>query len=166
MNVSVLGVIPWREFRGADEPNARSSVISVFMQQIYGGWAGKAVTVLIIWTAFGSVFSLLLGYSRVPLRCGAGRQLFRGLRQAASEEPLSLRFVAGAGRGGHGFLRAATCRRDRRAGGDSHSAAIPAAAVGLVSFLRKRNPEMPRPFRMWLYPLPALLCHRRVSSTF
>ena len=36
------------------------------MQQIYGGWAGKLVTALIIWTAFGSVFSLLLGYSRVP----------------------------------------------------------------------------------------------------
>ena len=27
--------------------------------------------------------------------------------------------------------------------------------VGLL-ILRKRNPEMPRPFRMWLYPLPAL----------
>jgi amino acid transporter len=28
--------------------------------------------------------------------------------------------------------------------------------VGLL-ILRKRNPEMPRPFRMWLYPLPALI---------
>ncbi len=29
-------------------------------------------------------------------------------------------------------------------------------AVG-VMVLRHRQPDMPRPFRMWLYPLPALL---------
>ena len=34
------------------------------MQRIYGPWAGRLVAGLIIWTAFASVFSLLLGYSR------------------------------------------------------------------------------------------------------
>ena len=29
-------------------------------------------------------------------------------------------------------------------------------AIGVI-VLRVRRPEMPRPFRMWLYPLPALL---------
>jgi APA family basic amino acid/polyamine antiporter len=29
-------------------------------------------------------------------------------------------------------------------------------AVGVI-VLRIRRPEMPRPFRMWLYPIPALL---------
>jgi APA family basic amino acid/polyamine antiporter len=29
-------------------------------------------------------------------------------------------------------------------------------AVG-VMVLRRRRPDMPRPFRMWLYPLPALM---------
>ena len=29
-------------------------------------------------------------------------------------------------------------------------------AIG-VMVLRKRRPDMPRPFRMWLYPLPALM---------
>ena len=29
-------------------------------------------------------------------------------------------------------------------------------AVGVI-VLRIRRPELPRPFRMWLYPLPALL---------
>jgi amino acid transporter len=29
-------------------------------------------------------------------------------------------------------------------------------AVGLIVF-RVRRPDVPRPFRMWLYPLPALL---------
>jgi amino acid transporter len=29
-------------------------------------------------------------------------------------------------------------------------------AVGII-ILRKRRPDLPRPFRMWLYPLPALI---------
>src|SRR5665811_1398158 len=29
-------------------------------------------------------------------------------------------------------------------------------AVGVI-VLRRRQPDMPRPFRMWLYPLPALM---------
>ena len=29
-------------------------------------------------------------------------------------------------------------------------------AIGLI-VLRVRRPDLPRPFRMWLYPLPALL---------
>ena len=36
------------------------------MQRIYGTWAANVVTALVMWTAFASVFSLLLGYSRVP----------------------------------------------------------------------------------------------------
>src|SRR5213082_1981609 len=66
MNVSILGVIPWRELGGTATSDARRYVISVFMQRLYGNWAGYLVTVLIIWTAFASVFSLLLGYSRIP----------------------------------------------------------------------------------------------------
>ena len=131
-------------------------MISVFMQQIYGGWAGKLVTLLIIWTAFGSVFSLLLGYSRVPYAAALDGNYFAVFGTLHPKLPISARFAAGAGRGGHGVLRLAACRRDRRAGGDSHAAAIPAAAGGPADSAQARHPEMPRPFRMWLYPLPAL----------
>jgi amino acid transporter len=31
-----------------------------------------------------------------------------------------------------------------------------AQTIGII-FLRTRRPDFPRPFRMWLYPLPALL---------
>src|SRR5271167_4840275 len=43
MNLAVLGVIPWREL--AQHPSEQSNyVMSVFMQRIYGSWAGRAVT--------------------------------------------------------------------------------------------------------------------------
>src|SRR5271165_4316198 len=64
MNISVLGVIPWREMTQLSN-DQNNYVISVFMQRIYGNWAGRIAAGLIIWTAFASVFSLLLGYSRV-----------------------------------------------------------------------------------------------------
>jgi hypothetical protein len=29
--------------------------------------------------------------------------------------------------------------------------------IGAVAWLRRRQPGMPRPFRVWLYPLPAIV---------
>ena len=55
MNISVLGVVPWREMVG-HHGEQNNYVISVFMERIYGNWAGRAIAVLIIWTAFASVF--------------------------------------------------------------------------------------------------------------
>lgn len=73
LNISVLGVLPWRSFAIAPGAvghgagyGASGSVIAVMMQQIYGAWAGKIAAALIALAAFASVFSLLLGYSRVP----------------------------------------------------------------------------------------------------
>jgi APA family basic amino acid/polyamine antiporter len=31
------------------------------------------------------------------------------------------------------------------------------AQIGAVMLLRRTKPDMPRPFRIWLYPLPALV---------
>ncbi len=68
MNVSVLGVIPWQQIvagTGHVSQSISTSVIAVFIARIYGGGAGRWMAMLILWTAFASIFSLLLGYSRV-----------------------------------------------------------------------------------------------------
>src|SRR2546423_4688853 len=66
MNITILGVIPWREFASTANTPAQRYVISSFMERLYGHKAGVIATALIMWTAFASVFALLLGYSRVP----------------------------------------------------------------------------------------------------
>src|SRR5260370_4597059 len=66
MNLSILGVVAWREMNGAGGAGSGLYVVSLFMQRIYGAWAARLVTALVMWTAFASVFSLMLGYSRVP----------------------------------------------------------------------------------------------------
>ena len=136
MNVSVLGVIPWQQLQGQVSDNARSSVISVFMQQIYGGWAGKLVTLLIMWTAFGSIFSLLLGYSRVPYAAALDGNYFAvfGRLHPRYKFPYVSLLVLGAV--ATAFCVLAIGRSDRRAGGDSHPAAISLAAGGPVDSAR------------------------------
>jgi len=155
MNISVLGVIPWREMVGhAGDQN--NYVISVFMERIYGNWAGRTVAVLIIWTAFASVFSLLLGYSRVPYAAAVDGNYFRAFARVHPEKrfPTVSLLALGAAAIAFCLLRLA----------DLIAALVVirillqfiVQAVG-VMVLRYRQPNLPRPFRMWLYPLPALM---------
>jgi amino acid transporter len=156
MNISLLGVIPWRELEQAAKTDTQYYVVSTLMQRVYGNWAGYLVSALIMWTAFSSVFSLLLGYSRVPYAAALDGNYFRifGRVHSRGRFPyvslLALGLVAAA----YCFLRLA----------DVIAALVVIRimiqfliqAVGLI-VLRIRRPDMPRPFRMWLYPVPALL---------
>jgi amino acid transporter len=66
MNVSVLGVLPWRELAAGTDSHARMFTMAVFMERLYGHTAAGIVVVLISLAALSSVFALLLGYSRIP----------------------------------------------------------------------------------------------------
>jgi APA family basic amino acid/polyamine antiporter len=156
MNVAVLGVIPWQEFSETAGSDARKYVISVFMERLYGPTAGVIATLLIMWTAFASVFSLLLGYSRVPYAASLDGNYFSFFRKVHPKHHfpyVSLLIMGGI---------AALCCFLRLA--DVVAALVVirisvqflAQIIGLL-ILRKTRPEMPRPFKMWLYPLPALL---------
>ncbi len=66
INLSIIGVVPWREFVPEGAHPQSAFIVSTFMERIYGPKIATAFTVMVLWTAFGSVFALLLGYSRVP----------------------------------------------------------------------------------------------------
>jgi APA family basic amino acid/polyamine antiporter len=156
MNLCILAVVPWREMVQAGQNNSALYVVSLFMQRIYGAWAARLVTGLVIVTAFASVFSLMLGYSRVPYAAAQDGNYFRifarvhPVHRFPHVSLLALGVVAAA----FCFLRLK----------DAIAALVViriivqflVQAVGLI-VLRIRRPEMPRPFRMWLYPLPALI---------
>jgi len=136
--------------------NSGLYIVSVFMERIYGAWAARVVTGLVLWTAFASVFSLMLSYSRVPYAAAKDGNYFRAFARVhpvyrfPSVSLLALGVVAAA----FCFLRLK----------DAIAALVVirilvqflVQAIGLI-VLRIREPKMPRPFRMWLYPLPALL---------
>ena len=77
MNISILGVIPWQEVTPSGQLNTSLYVASVFMRRIYGPWSATLVTAMVMWTAFASIFSLTLGYSRVPYAAALDGNYFR-----------------------------------------------------------------------------------------
>src|SRR4029453_9285044 len=77
INLSVIGVVPWREFVPAAAHRESEFIVSGFMQRVWGARAATALTLLVLWTAFGSVFALLLGYSRVPFAAAEAGYFFR-----------------------------------------------------------------------------------------
>src|SRR3984893_3476338 len=66
MNVSVLGVLPWREMAQNTDSHSRMFTMAVFMERLYGHTAAGVIVMLIALAALASVFALLLGYSRIP----------------------------------------------------------------------------------------------------
>ena len=155
MNIAVLGVVPWRELAG-HSGDQNNFIISVFMQRLYGPWAARVVTALIMWTAFASVFSLMLGYSRVPYAAALDGNYFKAFAKVHPKYrfPYVSLLALGGVTAAFCFLRLA----------DLIAALVVirillqflVQAIGVI-VLRVRRTEMPRPFRMWLYPLPALL---------
>lgn len=156
INFSIIGVVPWREFVPADNHPQSGFVVSIFMERIFGARIATVVTAMILWTAFGSVFALLLGYSRVPYAAAKDGYFFRvfaRLHPTGGFPSVSL-VVLGIISIVTGFLSL-----------DTVIAALLAmrilvqfvGQIGAVTLLRRREPAMPRPYRMWLYPLPSLV---------
>jgi amino acid transporter len=125
------------------------------MRKIYGSWAANLATGLVMWTAFASVFSLMLGYSRVPYAAALDGNYFKAFARLHIEgrfpyvSLLALAAVAAL----FCFLSLA----DVIAGLVVIRITLQflVQAIGVI-VLRIRRPDLPRPFRMWLYPLPAL----------
>jgi amino acid transporter len=131
-------------------------VVSIFMERIYGPGVAMIFTAMILWTAFGSVFALLLGYSRVPYAAakdGYFFKVFARLHPSGGFPYVSL-VVLGVLSILAGFVSL----------GMVIDALITTrilvqfiGQIGAVTLLRRQAPDMPRPYRMWLYPVPSLV---------
>ena len=156
MNISILGVVPWQEITHTGHSNRGLYVVSIFMQKIYGAWAANLVTALVMWTAFASVFSLLLGYSRVPYAAALDGNYFQAFARVHPQHRFP--YVSLLALGGVAVLFCFFSLADVIAALVVIRITLQflVQAIGVI-VLRIRRPDLPRPFRMWLYPLPALL---------
>jgi amino acid transporter len=156
INLSVIGVVPWREFVPADAHPESAFIVSSFMERIYGSGIATVFTALILWTAFGSVFALLLGYSRIPYaaaRDGYFFQVFGRIHPTKRFPHVSLVVI--------GLIAIACSFLSLGMVIDALiTTRILVQFIGqifAVILLRRVKPDMPRPFRIWLYPVPALV---------
>ena len=156
INFSIIGVVPWRNFVPAATRPQSNFVVSIFMERIYGSGVATVFTAMILWTAFGSVFALLLGYSRVPYAAAKDGYFFRifaRLHPSQGFPSVSL-IVLGVLSILAGFVSLGTVI----------DALITMrilvqfiGQIGAVTLLRRQAPDMPRPYRMWLYPVPSFI---------
>jgi amino acid transporter len=151
MQTSLLGVLPWQQAAKSD------FVVSAFMEHIYGARAAQGVTVMILWIAFASLFAALLGYSRVPYAAARDGNFFAafGRVHPTKKFPHVSLLVLGAAAFAFSLsfklvdvIKAILAMR--------LLVQFIGQAVG-VMILRRRWPEKRLPYKMWLYPLPALI---------
>jgi amino acid transporter len=150
MQVGVLGVVPWQEAQHS------SSVASLVLERSWGTTVAKVFTVGIIVTAFASVFAGLLGGSRVPYNAARDKLFLPwfGRLHPRLHFPTAGLFAMGVITA-VGSLFTLT---DVIAMFTAAFVLIQSIAqIAALTVLRRRQPHLPRPYRMWLYPLPSVV---------
>lgn len=150
MNLSIIGVVPWQEAMHSQ------NIAADFMERLYGRPIAVAFTSLILWTALACMFAITLGYSRIPYaaaRAGDFFSPFARLHPTHRYPQTALWTIGG--------LTAAFCFFDLTT--VIQAAVVVRLAVQFLGqivglhLLRTTRPNVPRPFRMRLYPLPSLI---------
>ncbi|HWG21549.1 MAG TPA: APC family permease [Terracidiphilus sp.] len=153
MNLAALPTVG--EAAGATGAAAHQRLVAEMAQAAFGTWAGWAMSALVVWTALASVFSLLLGYSRVPYAAAREGNYFRFLAAVHPKHHIPHRSLVALG-----MVAACFCFF-------SLTQVITMLVVTRillqfflqqigVMLLRVQRPELERPFRIPLYPLPPL----------
>lgn len=150
LNVGVLGVVPWQGV--AQSP----SIASLVLERVWGKGVSSFVTVLIIITAFGSVFAGLLGGSRVPYnaaRDGVFLRQFGKLHPRYHFPHVALIVMCVITAIGSFFTLSTIINM-------LVAVIVLIQGIGQVAalvVLRRRQPNLKRPYHMWLYPIPAII---------
>jgi amino acid transporter len=150
MNISIIGVIPWREAMHS------TFIVSDLMQRVYGSTVAKVMTAFVLFTTFASLFAVLLGYSRVPYAAAVDGRFFSAfgrLHPTRNFPWVSLIFM--------GVTSAVASLLDLS---DLITALVVIqvlvqfmAQVVAVTMIRRYRPDIHRPFQMWFYPLTSVI---------
>jgi amino acid transporter len=150
LNISVLGVAPWQEIAHS------TSVASLVVERSWGHLAAAVMTVLIIVTAFASVFTGLLGGSRVPFQAAQDKvflSVFARLHAKHGFPHVALLTMGVVTAIGTFFDLTEVINMLLAVTIIVQSIAQIAALV----VLRKRQPNLKRPYKQWLYPVPCVI---------
>ena len=150
MNLSIVSVVPWRDAVQS------TFIASDFIARVHGPRFASAMTILILIIALSSLYANLLTFSRVPFAAASEGRFFRvfaRVHPTGQFPSFSVVYM--------GVASAVCCLLDLDALINAVTvlylmiAAVP--MVPAVAALRHRRPDVERPFRMWLYPLPSVI---------
>ncbi|WET82271.1 APC family permease [Amycolatopsis sp. QT-25] len=150
LQLGVLGSVPLEEVKNA------TSVASTVLEQAWGTGAAKVITVFIVIAAIGSVFAGLLGGSRVPFEAARDKvflPVFAKLHprlNLPTAGVLTMGVIAAIG-------SLCTLTAVINAAVTVLVLIQSLAQVAAIVVLRRRRPELERPYRQWLYPIPTVI---------
>ena len=155
MSTVILGMIPWQEAK------ATRTIASLFIARTFadpgvGRAAAMAMTGLILFITASSLYAVVLGYSRVPFAAARDGQFFSAFARVHPTKHfphVSLLTI--------GAITIPFCFFSL---GQLVNWLIQVQILlqfvwqcAAVILLRRYRPDIAKPFRMWLYPLPALV---------
>jgi amino acid transporter len=150
MQVGVLGAMPLDDIKNA------TSVASTVLEQAWGSGTARVITVLIVVAAIGSVFAGLLGGSRVPFEAARDKvflPVFGRLHPKLNLPTAGVLTMGVITIIGSLFTLTTIINAAVATLVIIQSLAQCAAIV----VLRRRQPNLPRPYRQWLYPVPTII---------
>jgi amino acid transporter len=157
MNLAVLPALGNAAFNSGKNAQLPAQLVAQVASAAFGNWAGSLIAALIMWTAFASVFSLLLGYSRVPYAAARDGNYFRALAAVHPKHGIPHRSLVALG-----LVACCFCFLSLQ----QVITLLVVTRILLQFFLqhigvillRLKRPNLARPFRMPLFPLPPLVC--------
>lgn len=151
MQTVILGNMPWQIVAQSD------FVASIYFEQLYNHTVAQVATVLILIIAMASLFSAILGYSRIPYAAAQNGDFFKVF--ARVHPKYKFPHISLLAIGGLGFLFSLLFRL-----GEVITAILTmrilvqfvSQAVGVIAWHYKK-PDEERPYKMPLFPIPAIL---------
>ncbi|MGD0800859.1 MAG: amino acid permease [Terracidiphilus sp.] len=156
MNLAALPSMRDAATHVAAGATVRLQLVADITSSAFGSLAGHMMAALIVWTAFASVFSLLLGYSRVPYAAARDGNYFRFLAAVHPKHNIPHRSLVALGAVAAAFCFFSLAQVITMLVITRILLQFFLQHVG-VMLLRAQQPELARPFRMPLYPLPPLV---------
>ena len=151
MQTMVVGVLPWEQVAKSE------FVVSEYFEHIYNHTAGQIATVLVLCIAVASLFSVMLGYSRIPYAAALNGDFFPIFSRVHPKHRFP--HISLLALGGLAFVFSLLFKMK-----EVITAIIVmriliqfvSQEVGLIAW-HYLKPDEPRPFKMPLFPLPAIL---------
>ncbi|MGH3438798.1 MAG: APC family permease, partial [Sciscionella sp.] len=159
MQIGVLGVINWHEMLDPNSP-AGQAVASAVLARTWGTTAADIITCLILITALASVLAGLLGGSRVPYDAARDGVFFRPYARLHPRHKFPMLGLLTMGvLTAVGFLIGEATDLATLIQLLTAVMVIVQALAQIIalSVLRRRQPNLRRPYTMWLYPLPSII---------
>lgn len=151
MQIGILGVIPWQEAQHSE------FIVSTFFEKLYGHTSAQVATGLVLFIALSSLFAVMLGYSRVPYAAAKDGNFFKIFAKLHPTKHFPYVSLLALGGLAFGFSLLFKLK-------DIITAIIImrilvqfiSQSAGVIA-LHYKNKKLRLPYRMPLFPIPAIL---------